>query len=270
MTVLQRVNRERVVLLGWGAAILMQLAHPRVAAGVAQHSRFLDTPTARFQRLSRTIRVMQALNFGTPAEVARAARLVNTIHGRVTGTTESPAPGCPAGTPYQALDPQLLLWVLASLLYALPRAYELFVGPLSAEERDQFMRDARPLGVLLGTPESIMPRNSAELDRYLEDMLAGGEIAVGETGRRLVRELLRPAWPWFARPLIWLSALPAVGLLPPSIRRAYGLPWTARHRVALGALAWRCRCLIRRAPRTWRFWPAALTYLARDGAPTRG
>src|SRR6185437_12848223 len=68
LTVLQRVYRERVVLLGWGAAILMQLAHPQVAAGVAQHSRFLDTPMARFQRLSRTIKVMQALNFGNPDE----------------------------------------------------------------------------------------------------------------------------------------------------------------------------------------------------------
>ncbi|HVA89468.1 MAG TPA: oxygenase MpaB family protein [Chloroflexota bacterium] len=270
MTVLQRVNSERVVLLGWGAAILMQLAHPQVAAGVAQHSRFLDTPMARFQRLGRTIKVMQALNFGNPAEVARAARLVNTIHGRVNGSTESFAPGCPAGTPYRALDPRLLLWVLASLLYALPRAYELFVGPLTAEERDRFIRDARPLGVLLGVPEHILPRNTAELDRYLEDMLAGGEVAVGETGERLTRELLRPAWPWFARPLIWLSALPAIGLLPPAVRRAYALPWTTRHRIVLGAMAWLCRRLVRCAPRHWRYWPAALAHLAQNVAPTRG
>jgi uncharacterized protein (DUF2236 family) len=246
-----------VVLLGWGAAILMQLAHPQVAAGVAQHSRFLDTPMARFERLSRTIRVMQALNFGNPAEVARAARLVNTLHGRVNGTTESSTPGCPAGTPYNALDPSLLLWVLASLLYVLPRAYELFVGPLSAEEYDQFMIDARPLGILLGTPEELLPRNTSDLDHYLENMLASGDIAVGSTGRRLVQEIVRPAWPWFTRPMVWISALPAIGLLPPAIRRAYNLPWTRRHRLALHAIAWLCRRLLPLAPRRGRYWPAA-------------
>jgi len=265
LTVLQRVNRERVVLLGWGAAILMQLAHPQVAAGVAQHSRFLDTPMARFQRLSRTIKVMQALNFGNPDEVARAAHLVNTLHGRVNGTTESPAPGCPAGTPYSALDPNLLLWVLASLLYTLPRAYELFVGPLSAEDYDRFMIDARPLGVLLGTPEARLPRNAADLDHYLATTLASGDIAVGPTGKRLVGELLRPAWPWFARPLVWLAALPAIGLLPPAIRRAYHLPWTRRQRFALHALAWLCRRLLPLTPRRRRYWPAALAHAHLNG-----
>jgi len=267
LTVLRRVNRERVVLLGWGAAILMQLAHPKVAAGVAQHSRFLDTPMARFQRLSRTIKVMQALNFGNSDEVARAARLVNAIHGRVNGTTESAAPGCPSGTPYSALDPNLLLWVLASLLYTLPRAYELFVGPLSAEEYDRFLIDARPLGVLLGIPEALLPRNAADLDHYLEATLASGDIAVGATGKRLVQELLRPAWPWFTRPLVWLAALPAIGLLPPAIRRAYHLSWTWRQRLVLHTLAWLCRRLLPLAPGCRRYWPASLVRVHPNGGP---
>jgi uncharacterized protein (DUF2236 family) len=257
ISVLQRVNRERVVLLGWGTAILLQLAHPLVAAGVARHSRFLETPLARFRRLSRTIRVMQALNFGDPQEAARAANLVNAIHGKVVGELDCPVPGLPASAPYSALDPALLLWVLATLLYALPRAYELFVGPLTQREKDQLLEDARPLAVLLRTPSEMLPRTTADLEGYLDTMLAGGQIVVSDTARRLVGELTHPSWPWFTRPLVWLGTLPAIGMLPPALRQAYGLPWTRRHQWTLCVLAWLIRRVLPLVPRRRRYWPAA-------------
>ncbi|MGH2387570.1 MAG: oxygenase MpaB family protein [Chloroflexota bacterium] len=257
VTVLQRVNRERVVVLGWAPAILMQLAHPKVAAGVAEHSRFLDDPLARFRRLSRTIGVMQGLMFSGPEEMERTARKVNAIHGKVTGTLDSAAGSFPAGTPYQALDPDLLLWVFASLLYALPRTYELFVGPLSAEERNRFLADAVPVGVILRVPQERLPTDAAALDRYLASMLAGDVHTPSATGRDLVREILHPSWPRITYPLLWLASLPAIGLLPPALRRAYGLPWTKRHEQALQIMAWICRHILPLVPRRWRWWPAA-------------
>ncbi len=197
---LQRVNRERVVVLGWAPAILMQLAHPLVAAGVAEHSRFLDHPLARFQRLGRTIGVMQGLMFGGPEEMERTARKVNALHRTVNGTLDEDASGFAAGSTYAALDPDLLLWVFATLLYTLPRTYELFVGPLSPSERDRFIADAKQIGVVLCVPPSLLPEDMAALDRYLEDMLAGDVITPSNTSHRLVGEILHPDWPRVARP----------------------------------------------------------------------
>jgi uncharacterized protein (DUF2236 family) len=256
ISMLQRVNRERVVVLGWAPAILMQLAHPLVAAGVAEHSRFLDHPLARFQRLGRTIGVMQGLMFSGPEEMERTARKVNALHGTVTGTLDA-APGFAAGRGYTALDPDLLLWVFASLLYTLPRTYELFVGPLSAEEQDRFMVDAKQIGVALRVPANRLPEDTAALDRYLNDMLAGEVIRPSDTGHRLVGEILHPSWPRAARPLLALAALPAIGLLPPALRRAYGLRWTTHHERALKVAAWLCRHILPLVPRRFRYWPAA-------------
>lgn len=257
VTVLQRVNRERVVVLGWAPAILMQLAHPKVAAGVAEHSRFLDDPLARFRRLGRTIGVMQGLMFSGSEEMERTARKVNAIHGKVTGTLDSSTGSFSAGTPYQALDPDLLVWVFASLLYALPRTYELFVGPLSAEERERFLADAVPVGVILRVPLERLPTDAAALDRYLALMLAGDVHTPSATGHRLVQEILHPAWPPITYPLLWLASLPAIGLLPPALRRAYGLRWTKRHERVLLILGWICRHILPLVPRRWRWWPAA-------------
>jgi uncharacterized protein (DUF2236 family) len=257
ISILQRVNRERVVVLGWAPAILMQLAHPLVAAGVAEHSRFLDHPLARFQRLGRTIGVMQGLMFSGPEEMERTARKVNALHGTVTGTLDAAGPGFAAGRRYTALDPELLLWVFASLLYTLPRTYELFVGPLSLEERDRFMVDAKQIGVALRVPATRLPEDTAALDRYLNEMLGGDVIRPSDTGHRLVGEILQPSWPLLARPLLALAALPAIGLLPPALRRAYGLRWTTHHERALKVTAWLCRHILPLLPRRFRYWPAA-------------
>ncbi len=119
----RRVNREVVVVLGWGRAILMQLAHPLVAAGVGAHSGFDTGPLAYVRRMRRTISAMLSLTFGSEAEIRRTVEQINAIHGRVHGRLDRTAGAYAAGTPYDATDPALLAWVHATLVDSQLRTY---------------------------------------------------------------------------------------------------------------------------------------------------
>lgn len=252
-----RLHREVVLLLGWGRAVLLQLAHPLVAAGVADHSSFDRDLASRVQRLRQTLETMLALTFGTGDEVLAAAARINAIHDRVQGTLPTAVGPFPAGTPYSAHDPELLRWVHATFLDSLLRAYDLFVGPLSASERDQYCREASAIEPLLGLPPGFLPRSRAELERYLEGMLASGQIVVGGTARALARAIVAPPAPLPARPLLGLLRLPTVGLLPPTLRAQYGFAWDERRERRLRLLAACTRVLRRAAPPVLRYWPVA-------------
>src|SRR5579884_3375739 len=156
-----RLHREVVAVLGWGAAILLQLAHPLVALGAVEHSQFRARPDGAWRRFRHTAAAMQAFALGSPDEAARAARVVNALHARVEGVVREPAACFPAGTPYAARDAGLLLWVHATVLLATVRAYELFVGPLTPVERDRYCAQAWRWGRLLGIPATDLPRDWA-------------------------------------------------------------------------------------------------------------
>ena len=261
-----KINQEVVVLLGWSAAILMQVAHPLVAAGVAQHSLFLSDPAGRPRRLRRTLDTMLALTFGTPDQVARAARTINAIHDRVQGRLGETAGEWTDSSAYSAHDPELLRWVHVTCLDVFPRTYELYIGPLTTEEKDRYCLEATGVAPLLGIPDGYLPASTAELRAYLDATLASGELAVSDTARVLASEILYPRLPRAARPLVRLSQLPTVGLLPPAIRRAYGLRWTRHDETALRLSAGLTRALLTRAPSAVRHWPAARAAVARARA----
>ena len=122
LDVAHRVNAERVVLLGWGRAILLQLAHPLVAAGVHDHSSVRATPWAAATRLHTTVRAMLALTFGTDAERQHALYGIQQIHRRVRGHLPTAVGAWAAGTAYSAEDPALVLWVHLTLLESVPCA----------------------------------------------------------------------------------------------------------------------------------------------------
>lgn len=252
------------MLLGWAPAILMQFAHPLVAAGVADHSRFSDGGRARARRLRSTLGAMLALTFGTAPEVGAAARGIRGIHDRVNGRLAEAAGPFPAGTPYSAHDPELLRWVHATLLVVLPRAYELYVGPLTAAEKDTYCREATGMEALLGAPAGYFPESWAALERYVDAMLASGQIVVTPRARALAREVLYPPMPRGLGGGLWLARLPAVGLLPASIRRAYGFAWGPRHALLLRLSAAATRRALRVTPSLVRDWPAARTALRRE------
>ena len=146
----RRINAERLVMFGWSRAILLQLAHPLVAAGVTEHSSFRGGGISAILRLHHTIRVMLALVFGD--ESARRAALdgIRTIHRRVNGRLPAAAGIFPARTPYSAEDPDLVLWVHATLLESIPMVYELLVQPLSDTERDAYCAEGAAIAIELG------------------------------------------------------------------------------------------------------------------------
>jgi uncharacterized protein (DUF2236 family) len=103
-----KVNRERLVVAGWGRAILLQLAHPLVAAGIDAHSSFRGSLMASVRRLWSTIGAMLSLTFGDDDQAIATAARINAIHDRVCGRLDASAGMCPAGTTYSAHDPELL------------------------------------------------------------------------------------------------------------------------------------------------------------------
>lgn len=246
------------MLLSWGRAILLQFAHPLVAAGVAEHSVFSDDPRANRGRLHRTVQAMLDLIFGTPEQVACTAGRINAIHDRVRGHLREPTGALPAPTPYSARMPELLLWVYATFVDSALVVYERYVAPLTPVERDQYCAEARAIGPWLGIPVEMMPASYAELRAYMDRMEASGQLAVGPTARRLMGLLLRARPAWLVRgPLLTWLHLPTVGLLPPRLRAAYGLAWPRHHALLLALTSGLCRRLLPLAPAALRYWPSA-------------
>lgn len=206
-----RINREAVLLGAGPAALLLQIAHPSVARGVAEHSNFESDP---FRRLHGTLNTTMALVFGDGRSAERAVRRLNGIHARVRGEA------------YRALDPQLLLWVQATLIVTSVAAYGRWVGPLSATHKEQFWQEARAVGVRLGIPLAVSPADWPALLRYWDAMLApDGPITVTDTARRLAPLIVRPPLPLVPRPLVDLLALPSLALLPERLREEFGIGW---------------------------------------------
>jgi uncharacterized protein (DUF2236 family) len=249
-----KINAERVVLLGWAPAILMQLAHPLVAAGVAQHSQFRAGLGTRLARLRSTVDSMLMLTFGTRAQAREAAEKINRIHDRVNGRLGEGGGVWPSGVGYSAHDPALLRWVYATLVDVLPRAYELYVGPLTEEERERYCREATGVAPLLGVPDGYLPASRGELRDYMARTYRRGEVRVGQTARELADALLHPPW---LGPLTWPARLAAIGFLPPELRRQYGFAWGRRHEAVWRASALVVRAGLPHVPAALRYWPAA-------------
>jgi uncharacterized protein (DUF2236 family) len=262
-TVTWKLHGEMVPLAGWGRAILLQLAHPLVAQGVAAHSAFLAERWERYRRLGRTFSAMLTLTFGAPEEVQTLARAINGIHDRVHGRLAAREGIFPERTSYTAHDPALLTWVHATLVDSFLLTYERFVTPLTIEDRNRYCAESTGIGPLLGIPPGHLPRSMAALTLYMDTMLAGDEINVTDTARALAREVVNPPAFLIGRPLVALARLPTVGLLPPPIRRAYGLPWSARNERALRFLAAGTRRLLPILPAPLRRWPTARAAQAR-------
>jgi uncharacterized protein (DUF2236 family) len=252
-----RINAERLALLGWSRAILMQFAHPLIAAGVDDHSTFRQSRLAPLKRLHGTIHAMLAMTFGTAADAGRAAAGINRIHDRVNGMLKETVGGYPAGTHYSAHDPQLLAWVQLTLLDSLALAFETFVEPLSPPDRDRWCTEAIAGAHLLGVPADRLPRSFVELQHVIADHISSGQVVVGDTARMLAARILDPpilglAWPWSR-----VNRLATIGLLPPDIRSQYGFAWTSRDARALERWARLSRAAVARMPLALRQWRAA-------------
>ena len=252
-----RLQREIILLLAWGPAILLQFAHPLVAQGVADHSAFRGERHGRWRRLHRTVSAMQQLCFGDARTALAAAARINGIHDRVHGQLSQGAGIFPAGTTYSAHDPALLTWVHATLLDMNLRSYELLVAPLCDADKDQYCLEASAIEEHFGIPEGRLPRSVSELRRYMDGMFASGEITVTDIARTLARAILYPQVFPVAAPAFSFMRLTTIGLLPPTIRAEYGLPWGARREALLRRSMAFVRTLLRLTPSVLRHWPAA-------------
>jgi uncharacterized protein (DUF2236 family) len=233
-----RVNAERIVLLGWSRAILLQFAHPLVAAGVFDHSGFRSARNSAAARLYHTVHAMLSLTFGDETARERTLDAIRTIHRRVHGVLADGVGPYPAGTRYSAEDPALVLWVHATLIESVVLSFELLVRPLTAAERDQYCGDASALAIALGAREDEVPKSWIDLRAYLERMYASNAIVVGSQGRELANAVLSPTGEWLLVPVTWINRVVTCELLPPHVRELYGIRWTrADERKAAGMLS---------------------------------
>jgi len=251
-----RINREIVVLLGWGRAILLQLAHPLVAAGVADYSRFRQGAGGYARRARETVGAMLTITFGTDDEAQAAVDAINHIHDRVHGRLRHDVGPFPAGTVYSAHDPDLLLWVHATLVESLVVAYERLVEPLSLDEKNQYAAEATWLTERLGVPSERIPTTWGGLQAYLERMVASGAIVVGPDAAALADAVLAPAI-GAARPMFHIPRLVTIGLLPPAVRDEYGFAWTSARQRSADRLLRMIRGARHLLPATVAHWPSA-------------
>ena len=247
-----KVNSEVSVVAGWGRAILLQLAHPAVAAGVHDHSSFRGSLFSSFRRLHSTVGAMLSITFGDTEQMIATAAGINAIHDRVRGRV----PGTTDDT-YSAHDPDLQRWVHGTLLESIPLIHEVLVGPLSVRERDQYCSEATIMEPLLGMPDGWLPRDWAQLDAYMRRTLFGGSLVVTDTSRALARAVLYPPQWYVAWPAFRAVQVLTIGLLPPPIRQAYGFEWRPRDQRAFARWTALLRTTRRLLPRFAREWPMA-------------
>jgi uncharacterized protein (DUF2236 family) len=166
---------------------------------------------------------MSQFAFGHADAVHQAARQVNRCHQHVQGQLLYDAGSWHAGTHYDANDPSLRLWVLATLIDSSLVAFERFVRPLSASDCEGYIRDAGVIAALLGIPSELFPATYAQFRDYCDEMIQGDALQVADTARNIAHALFHGAP---ISPLIRLGSYAGIGLLPERIRSAYGLRWT--------------------------------------------
>jgi uncharacterized protein (DUF2236 family) len=212
-----RVNREGVLLLGGGRALLLQVGHPLVAAGVADHSNYREDP---FGRLYRTLDTVTTIVFGSTPEANEAAERLHRVHTRVKGDAED-------GTPYVATDPDLIMWVHATLVDTSLLVYETYIGALGLEDRNRYYEEQKILGDAYGVPYDQQPATYADFKEYFDEMVNGGTIRVTDALRDVSAATMRPRLPVpvVGRPAVEYFNLVTAALMPAWLREELGLPW---------------------------------------------
>ena len=257
VSVARRVNAERLVVLGWSRAILLQLAHPLIAAGVHEHSSFRASSAAALARLHHTVRAMLALTFDDDGRRQKALEGIRAIHARVHGQLREPVGIFPAGTRYSAEDPDLVLWVHVTLIESVPLIFERLVQPLTPDDRDAYCRDAAPVAIELGARPDEVPLTWCAMLAHRDRVYASGALTVSPQARELAHALIEPSFASAVRPLARLNRIVTFGLLPPAVRGQYGVTWNPDDEAALDRWLLRVRQLRRRAPSVVAWWADA-------------
>lgn len=216
------ISAEAILLAGGGRAILLQIANPAVGHGVAAHSDFKRRPV---DRVRSTMTYIYTVVYGTDEQLRTVQRRVNRAHGPVHSSRE---PGLDAVVEgFNAFDPQLQLWVAATLYDTTVTVYERIFGRLDSGTADRIYADCARLGTSLQVPPELWPADRTTFDAYWRD--CAQHLRADDTTRAVAHDLLYPGTepPWL-RALMPMVRLVTVGLLPPDLRAEFALPWNAR------------------------------------------
>lgn len=203
-----KINRERIVLLAGPAAAVLQVAHPVVARGVANHSCFRTDATGR---LRRTLDAVYTVAFGTVDEIEAVRRGVARAHQAVRG------PG------YSGFDPDAQLWVLSTLVLGSVTMYERFVAPLSDDDKDAFLEENDRFGSVFGLPSGSLPRTWAGFRNYVEEMFGGPLLGSEPVCGEVARAVIRPDAPFWMRQLSPVFRALALECIPSPVAGRLGL-----------------------------------------------
>lgn len=163
-----QVDREAAVFLGAGRALLLQLAHPWIAAAIQHHSDALSDPIGRFHR---TFSVVFSLVFGSLDQSLSTARRLHRRHAAIEGQVPSAAGPFPAGSSYYANAIPALRWVYATLIETALIAYELMLPPLTSSQRERYYQESQLFSALFGIPNECLPQNWTAFSAYTAAMM---------------------------------------------------------------------------------------------------
>lgn len=258
-SMVRRLHRERVVLFSGVRALLMQACDPLAVVGFQRHSIIFDDPQTR---LLRTDERMSRIYFGTGEEAEETGRVVRAMHRRVRGKTPARYGPIAKGTPYDASDPELGLWVLATLADSALVYYERVFGTLAQPERERYWSEYRQVGELFGLPSDSMPASYPGLRRYLDGRLGDGSLWISDQRREQTeRMILEPPFSGWRRaaviPVNETVRLISVGLLPAEIRQLFGFSWDPAREALLRSALLQLRFGARLWPDAVRLHPAA-------------
>ena len=213
-----RIDREALTFLGAGRALLLQLAHPWVAAAIAEHSKTIDDPIGRFHR---TFAVVFTMVFGTLDQALSAARALHRRHAAIHGRLPITVGPFRAGSPYQANDLAALRWVYATLVETALMTHDFVLPPLTGEERARYYAESHRFAALFGIPPAALPADWREFATYAEMMRESDVLTVSPAAREIAGQIFSGAG-IFLRPPQWYRAVTA-SMLPPRLREAFGL-----------------------------------------------
>ena len=221
-----RVHREVTVLFGGARAVLMQAAHPLVIAGARQTGFYERNP---WRRLQRTLILTYTITFGTKAEADAAADRINDVHRRINGVDPV------TGLPYDALDPDLLLYVHACLVDSALLFEQLTVGELDDAGRQRFHDEQKLAAEMMLVPRDLIPTTVADLRAYLRGVEGSGILRVTGAAERVASLFHHPPREAEWRPVLRGVSKLAFGTLPEPLRVMYGIRLSPAKRRAMRA-----------------------------------